>query len=128
MNSTGKKPKAGNFILRQSKTKKGPNSPDFWARVEVSDETLRGLVAIAKSGHSPELSITCWKKNGEYGPFLSGVLEVARSQEGPARPQARSAPPRNARRAPVQEPSAIDDEYNDDIDGIFGEKSDESPW
>lgn len=73
---------ADSCFLSKAEDKRSKNSPDYYGKVEISEETIRHLASTFKEGAPPILRVALWRKENDRGVYLSMQLSVPQEQEG----------------------------------------------
>lgn len=113
--------KPNSFVLSKARTKNSPNSPDYYARVELDADTVASLVLALDNGEPAELRIACWVKKNEGGQFLTGAVSIPQnasqgSRSGSDRGDRQaSRGNRPARAATQPRPYNDGDDFDDEI-------------
>jgi hypothetical protein len=76
-----KKYYGGALFINRNKTNE--KSPDLSGDVEITMETLKALVDMAKSNQPLKMRMAGWVKEGKSGKFYSIKLEESKQQERP---------------------------------------------
>lgn len=63
-------------LIFPSKEKRGENSPDFWGRIEFSEESIRALAGMLRDGKTPELKASLWRRSNDKGAYLKIAIRA----------------------------------------------------
>lgn len=111
---------ADSALLSKAREKRG-NGPDYYGRLEFSEDTIRYLAQCLREGKEPILRIAVWRKENDRGVYLSSQVSIPREAEdgGSRRTQAARGQQRDAfddRRPTTRRSDPVSNRPDDDFD------------